>query len=90
MEKELKRPDGRLKKFFQIEHKYKFEYNDLRAFLQLINLALIIFCGWDVGAIFGLTIGIIGLIKDLQTDRHINGIVLHLCGIALNIYVLCL
>lgn len=77
-----------VKKFFKIESKYKFEMNDLRALLQLINVALIVFAGFQVGAIFGLTIAVLGLIKDLITDRHINGIAMHLAGMILNIFIL--
>lgn len=80
----------KVKSFFKIDGKYKFEWNDLRAVLQLINLLLIVVCGFNVGAVFGLVIGGIGLIKDLAIDRHINGMALHLLGIALNIYILLL
>lgn len=80
----------KIKKFFKIDGKYKFEWNDLRALMQLINVALIIFCGFSVGAIFGLVISSIGLIKDLQTDRHINGMVLHIASISLNLFILCM
>jgi MFS superfamily sulfate permease-like transporter len=77
-----------VKKFFKIEGKYKFEMNDLRALLQLINVALIVFAGFQVGAIFGLCIAVLGLVKDLITDRHINGIAMHLAGMILNIFIL--
>jgi MFS superfamily sulfate permease-like transporter len=79
-----------VKKFFKIETEYKFEMNDLRALLQLINVALIVFVGFNVGAIFGLCIAVLGLIKDLITDRHINGIAMHLAGIILNVFILCI
>lgn len=79
-----------MKKFFKIETDYRFEWNDLRALLQIINVMLIVFAGFNVGAVFGLIIGGLGLLKDLLVDRHINGIILHLAGIALNIYILCM
>ena len=79
-----------MKKFFKIETDYKFEWNDLRALLQIVNVMLIVFAGFNVGAVFGLIIGGLGLLKDLLVDRHINGIILHLAGIALNIYILCM
>ena len=79
-----------VKKFFKIEEKYRFEMNDLRALLQLINVALIVFVGFNVGAIFGLCIAGLGLIKDLITDRHINGIAMHLASIILNVFILCI
>lgn len=78
----------KVKKFFGIETKYKFEMNDLRALLQLINVALIVFAGFQVGAIFGLCIATLGLIKDFTTDRHINGIAMHLASILLNLFIL--
>lgn len=78
----------KIKKFFRIDGKYKFEMNDLRALLQLINVALIVFAGFQVGAIFGLCIAVLGLIKDFLTDRHINGIAMHLAGVILNAFIL--
>lgn len=78
----------KVKKFFGIETKYKFEMNDLRALLQLINVALIVFAGFQVGAIFGLCIATLGFIKDFTTDRHINGIAMHLAGVLLNLFIL--
>lgn len=77
-----------VKKFFKIEYRYKFEMNDLRALLQIINVVLIVFVGFNVGATFGLIIASLGLIKDLATDRHINGIVMHFAGICLNVFIL--
>lgn len=77
-----------IKAYFRIDGKYKFEWNDLRALLQLVNVLLIVLCSFNVGAIFGLVIGSIGLLKDLAVDRHLNGIVLHLLSITLNIYIL--
>lgn len=78
-----------VKRFFKIEQKYKFEMNDLRALLQIINVSLIVFVNFNVGAIFGLIIASLGLIKDFATDRHINGIAMHLAGICLNVFILC-
>jgi hypothetical protein len=77
-----------MKKFFKIEGKYKFEMNDLRALLQLINVALIVFAGFDVGATFGLCVASLGLVKDFTTDRHINGIVMHFASVILNCFIL--
>lgn len=75
---------NKIKKFFNIETAYKFEMNDLRAVIQVINVALIITYGLSV-AWFGLALAVFGLIKDLTTDRHINSIVMHLAGAVLNI-----
>lgn len=78
----------KVKAFFKIDGKYRFEMNDLRALLQVINVALIVFWSFDIGAIFGLVVATCGLIKDLTTDRHINGIVMHLASIGLNLFIL--
>lgn len=74
----------KIKRFFNIKTAYKFEMNDLRAVIQVINVALIIAYGLSV-AWFGLALAVFGLIKDLTTDRHINSIVMHLAGAVLNI-----
>ena len=73
-----------MKKFFNIETAYKFEMNDLRAVIQVINVTLIILFGLSVSW-FGLALAVFGLIKDFTTDRHINSIVMHLAGAVLNI-----
>jgi hypothetical protein len=75
---------NKIKKFFNIETAYKFEMNDLRAVIQVINVALIITYGLSV-AWFGLALAVFGLVKDFTTDRHINSIVMHLAGAVLNI-----
>lgn len=80
----------RVKKFFRIDGKYRFEINDLRALLQLINVSLIIFAGFQVGATFGLIIAVFGFVKDVITDRHINGMIIHYASIILNLYILTL
>ena len=61
-----------MKEFFKIEGKYKFEYNDLRALITVINVILIMIFGLSI-AWFGLAVALIGVIKDLKVDRHING-----------------
>lgn len=77
----------KIKQFFKIEGKYKFEWNDLRAFLMLVNVVLIMF-NFQVGSIFGLTIASFGLVKDFTTDRHISGILMHTASAILNFYFL--
>jgi len=78
-----------MKKFFRIEEPYKFEMNDLRAVIQIINVVLIMIFGLSVSW-FGLALAICGLIKDFTKDRHINGILMHLASAILNIYFLTL
>jgi hypothetical protein len=78
-----------MKKFFKIETAYKFEWNDLRSVATVINVLLIMCYGLSI-AWFGLGIALVGLVKDLTDDRHINGIIMHLAGVALNIHFLSL
>ena len=79
----------RVKEFFGIEGGYKFEYNDLRCLITVINVILIMIYGLSI-AWFGLAVAVIGVIKDLAVDRHINGLVMHLSSVALNIYFIIL
>lgn len=76
-----------MKKFFKINHAYTFEYNDLRAFITIINVVLIMIYGLAISW-FGLTVALVGVIKDLKVDRHINGLTMHLANVALNVYFL--
>ena len=79
----------RIKNFFRIETSYKFEMNDLRAIIQIINVILIMIFGLSVSW-FGLALAAFGLIKDFTTDRHINSIAMHTASAVLNIYFLTL
>lgn len=79
----------KLKEFFKIEEPFRIEYNDLRAFITVVNVILIMIFGLSI-AWFGLAVALIGVIKDLAVDRHINGLVMHLATVALNIYFLVL
>ena len=76
-----------IRRFFRIETNYKFEMNDLRAVIQIINVVLIMIYGLSI-AWFGLAVAVAGLIKDFTTDRHINGIAMHSANIVLNLYFL--
>jgi uncharacterized BrkB/YihY/UPF0761 family membrane protein len=79
----------KIKEFFRIEEPFRFEYNDLRALITVINVVLIMMFGLSI-AWFGLAVALNGTIKDLKVDRHINGLVMHLASVALNIYFLIL
>ena len=76
-----------MKTFFKIEMPYRFEWNDLRAFITFINVILIMQFGLSI-AWFGLAVALIGIVKDLVVDRHINGLIMHLANAALNIFFL--
>jgi hypothetical protein len=78
-----------VKKFFNIEHSYKFEWNDLRTVLTVINVLLIIIFG-VAGSWFGLAISLFGIVKELTGNRHINCLVSYVATIVLNIYFITL
>lgn len=80
---------NKVKSFFRIETKYKFEWNDLRAFITTVNVILIMIYGLSI-AWFGLVIALVGIVKDLTTDRHINGLIMHLSNVVLNVFFLVL
>lgn len=76
-----------MKKFFGIVEPFRFEWNDLRAFIQLLNVVLIMIFGLSVSW-FGLAIALFGVCKDMSQHRHVNDIVMHLSGVVLNVYFL--
>jgi hypothetical protein len=78
-----------MKEFFGITESYKFEWNDLRAGIQILNVVLIMMFGLSVSW-FGLTIALFGVVKDLTNRRHINDLLMHLSSVVLNIYFLTL
>lgn len=78
---------NKVKKFFGIEATYKFEMNDLRCLIQIVNVVLIMIFGLSVSW-FGLAVAVCGLIKDFATDRHINSILMHTATAVLNLYFL--
>lgn len=74
-----------MKQFFNLTAPYKFEWNDLRAVITVINVILIMIFGLSI-AWFGLAVALIGIIKDLLIDRRINGLIMHLANVALNLF----
>ena len=78
-----------MKNFFNITDTYKFEWNDLRAGITILNVVLVMIFGLSISW-FGLAVAIFGLVKDFTGDRRINGILMHLSSVALNIYFLIL
>jgi hypothetical protein len=76
-----------MKEFFKIKKPYTFEWNDLRCMVSIINVILIMVYGLSI-AWFGLVVALVGVIKDLTTDRHVNGLLMHLSSVALNVYFL--
>lgn len=76
-----------MKDFFNITTKYKFEWNDLRALITVINVTLVVLFGLSV-AWFGLAVAFIGIIKETFGKRHINCYVSYIATIILNINLL--
>lgn len=79
----------RLKKFFNITEPFRLEYNDLRCLITVVNVILIMIFGLSISW-FGLAVAVIGVIKDLFVDKKINGLVMHLSNVALNLYFISL
>lgn len=78
-----------MKEFFNITEPYKFEWNDLRCVAMVINVILIMCFGLSISWL-GLSIAIVGIIRDLTTDRRVSGLIMHISSAILNIYFLCL
>lgn len=78
-----------MRDFFSITEPFRFEWNDLRAFIQLLNVILIMIFGLSVSW-FGLAIALFGVCKDMSQHRHINDIIMHMSGVVLNVYFLTL
>lgn len=81
----MKQALNKVKNFFRIEGAYKFEWNDLRAVITILNVVLIMIFGLSI-AWFGLAVAAVGVIKDLIVDRRISGLVMHLANVVLNLY----
>ena len=80
---------NKVKQFFGINSAYKFEWNDLRAIITIINVVLIMIFGLSI-AWFGLAVAVVGLVRDFTSDRHLNGILMHLASVVLNLYFISL
>ena len=78
-----------MKRFFNITDNYKFEWNDLRCFITLINIILIMIYGFSI-AWFGFAVAALGIVKDLTTDRRVNGLLMHVSNLILNLYFITL
>lgn len=76
-----------MRAFFNITKKYRFEWNDLRCLAMVLNVLLVMCFGLSISW-FGLGIAIVGIVKDLTTDRHVNGLLMHVASVVLNTYFL--
>ena len=77
----------RVKHYWHLDEGYKFEWNDIRALITIVNVILVISFGLTI-AWFGLAVAVLGVVKDCTIDRKISGLVMHLANIGLNIYFL--
>lgn len=68
---------------------YKFEWNDLRAVITVLNVILIMIYGLSISW-FGLAIAAFGVVKDLTEIPdgrfRYSSMIMHLANIGLNIY----
>ena len=85
----MKKARKKFEKYFELNKKYTFEWNDLRAFITVINVILIMTFGLSI-AWFGLAIALIGMVKDVFVDRRLNGLIMHVANAVLNVYFLIL
>ena len=76
-----------MKRFFRIETKYRFEWNDLRAVITILNVFLILRCGLSF-AWFPFIVAVVGIVKDLTTDHRLNNLIMHIANTILNGYFL--
>ena len=67
--------------------KYKFEWNDLRALITIINVIVVLCCDLSIAWI-ALTIAALGLVNDFTTNKKINGFVMHSLNAIISIYFL--
>ena len=77
----------KIKNYFGIDKSYQFDSGDLRAFVTIVNVVLIMIYGLSI-AWFGLAVALVGVVKDLTTDHKINGLLMHLANVVLNVYFL--
>lgn len=68
---------------------YKFEWNDLRAFITVVNVILIMIYGLSISW-FGLSVALLGMIKDITIDKKWNGLIMHFANVILNLYFISL
>ena len=76
-----------MKKFFGITEPYSFEWNDLRCVAMVINVILIMCFGLSISWL-GLGIALVGIVRDLTTDRRVSGLIMHVSSAVLNLYFL--
>jgi hypothetical protein len=78
-----------MKKFFGIETAYRFEVMDLFALLTIFNVAFILMGFWWA-PIIGLANCGLSILNNIKNRYHINGYIMQVALIVLNIYFLTL
>lgn len=78
-----------MRKFFNINGNYQFEWGDLGSLFTLINVIMVMTIGLSASW-FGLVVAIINTIRTLAVDRKINLLITDLSMIGLNTYFLLL
>ena len=76
-----------MKHFFNITESYKFEWGDFDAVTTILNLILIIIIGFKA-SFFGAVVAVFGIGRDLFIHRRINGLLIHISTLCLNLYFL--
>lgn len=76
-----------MKQFFQLDKPYQFEWNNLRCVLTCLNVWLVLAYGASL-AWMGVSVALLGIIKDLTKDRRISGLIMHSATLLLNIFFL--
>ena len=66
---------------------YKFELNDVRSILTIINVILVVGFGVSI-CWFVIAVNLIGIVKDLTIDKKLNGFLMHTANTFMNVYLL--
>lgn len=66
---------------------YIFDWNDVRSPLTVLNVIMII-CFGSSFAWIGITVALLGLIKDFTKDKLVSSAVMHFSNLLLNLYIL--
>ena len=74
-----------MKKFFRINSQYKFDINDIRVLLTIINFYIILNGKNSLSLIIAAS-GFFGIIRDYFGDRKINSFLIHFIGFCTGIF----
>ena len=66
---------------------YRFEWNDVRAMVTVVNVILILRFGVTISYL-GLLVSILGMAKDFLVDRKLSGMLMHMANAMLYTYFL--